>query len=436
VTPEGTKTMAPKPLTADTRLAIIGLGYVGLPLACEFSHKYQTAGFDINSRRIEQIQKGIDVNCSLSAEDLGACTRIVFADDPEVLAGTDIFIITAPTPVDRQKQPDLKPLQTATTQVAAYLRKGNLVIFESTVYPGATEEECVPILERVSGLRFNEDFFVGYSPERVNPGDKGHQLTNIVKVTSGSTPATADLVDELYASIISAGTHRASSIKVAEAAKVIENTQRDLNIALVNELAILFNKLGIDTQEVLSAAGSKWNFLGFTPGLVGGHCIGVDPYYLTYKALQLGYQPDVILAGRRINDSMGKYVAEQTIKLMLSRRLHVTDSRILILGMTFKENCPDTRNSRVPDIIKTLQSYHANVEVYDPWVEELESELQTLITLTRTLQQGQYDAIIIAVAHQQFEELGVTAIRRLGKATSVIYDVKSVFPKGSVDGKL
>lgn len=428
--------MAFMPLSAQTRIAVIGLGYVGLPLACEFSQQYPTIGFDINSRRVAQIKQGVDVNCSMNADELNACSNITVTDNSEALTGCDIFIVTAPTPVDEQKQPDLRPLKAATQLVAAYLRAGGLVIFESTVYPGATEEECVPLLEKISGLRLNKDFYVGYSPERVNPGDQGHKLTDIVKVTSGSCAAAADLVDQLYSSIIVAGTHRASSIKVAEAAKVIENTQRDLNIALINELAILFNKLGIDTHEVLKAAGSKWNFLRFSPGLVGGHCIGVDPYYLTYKALQVGYHPDVILAGRRINDSMGPYVAEQTIKLMLSKRLHILDSRILVLGLTFKENCPDTRNSRVVDIIRTLQSYHAAVDVFDPWITELDAELQDSVQLVKTPQAGHYDAVIIAVAHQQFVEMGIKAIKKLGKPTCVVYDVKSCFPAAETDGKL
>ncbi|MEX2469843.1 MAG: nucleotide sugar dehydrogenase [Pseudohongiellaceae bacterium] len=418
-------------LDENTRIAVLGLGYVGLPLAHALAARHATTGFDINARRVEELRRGHDRNLALSSEELQQARRIDYHSDPACLDGADIYIVTAPTPVDKQNQPDLRPILGAARLIAAHLRPGNLVIFESTVYPGATEEECVPLLSEVSGLSYNEEFFVGYSPERLNPGDGGHGLADIVKVTSGSTPEAADLVDRLYAGIITAGTYRASSIKVAEAAKVIENTQRDLNIALVNELAILFNKLGIDTQEVLDAAGSKWNFLPFRPGLVGGHCIGVDPYYLTYKAQQVGYHPDVILAGRRINDGMGQYVAERVIRLMLGKRIHVIDARILILGLAFKENCPDTRNSRVFDIISTLESYHANVEVYDPWVDPEESP-----HLVDALTPGRYDAVIVAVAHRQFADLGSAGIRALGKASSTLFDVKHLLPSEDVDGNL
>ena len=420
-----------KPLSKDSRIAILGLGYVGLPLAHAFSKIYPTVGFDINSQRIAEINKGIDSNSELTNEQFKETLNIAYSDDENCLADCDIYIITAPTPVDEQNHPNLEPVKQATRMVASRLKKGNIVVFESTVYPGATEEECVPLLSEISGLSFNADFFVGYSPERINPGDNQHSLTSIVKVTSGSTPEAAQTVDQLYKSIIAAGTHLASSIRVAEAAKVIENTQRDLNIALVNELAILFDKLDINTQEVLKAAGSKWNFLPFSPGLVGGHCIGVDPYYLTYKAQQVGYQPDVILAGRRINDAMGAYVAERVVKLMLSKRIHIIDSKILVLGLAFKENCPDTRNSKVVDIIETLQSYHSSIDLYDPWVDPESSEL-----LIGIPEENCYDAVIIAVAHDQFRDLGIAGIRKFAKEKSVIFDVKHVFASDDVDGAL
>lgn len=418
-------------ITSTSRIAIVGLGYVGLPLAHAFGKIYPTLGFDINSRRIAEIKQGLDSNNELTDEQFNEKLTIEYSDNEGSLADCDIYIITAPTPVDEQNLPDLEPVKRATRMVASHLAKGNIVVFESTVYPGATEEECVPLLSEISGLTYNSDFFVGYSPERINPGDTQHSLTTIVKVTSGSTPEAAQKIDQLYKSIISAGTHLASSIKVAEAAKVIENTQRDLNIALVNELAILFDKLDIDTQEVLKAAGSKWNFLPFSPGLVGGHCIGVDPFYLTYKAQQVGYLPDVILAGRRINDSMGVYVAERVVKLMLSKRIHIIDSKILVLGLAFKENCPDTRNSRVVDIIETLHSYHSNIDVFDPWVAPESSEL-----LISSPQENYYDAIIIAVAHDQFKTMGAAEIRKFAKSKSVIFDVKHVFDSKEVDGSL
>jgi UDP-N-acetyl-D-galactosamine dehydrogenase len=419
------------PLSKDSRIAVLGLGYVGLPLAHAFGKIYPTVGFDINSQRIAEINKGVDSNNELTDEQFKETLNIEYSDDENSLAGCDFYIITAPTPVDEQNQPDLEPVKQATRMVASHLKKGNVVVFESTVYPGATEEECVPLLSEISGLTYNSDFFVGYSPERINPGDSQRSLSNIVKVTSGSTPEAAQTVDQLYKSIIAAGTHLTSSIKVAEAAKVIENTQRDLNIALVNELAILFDKLGIDTQEVLQAAGSKWNFLPFSPGLVGGHCIGVDPYYLTYKAQQVGYHPEVILAGRRINDSMGAYVAERVVKLMLSKRIHIIDSKILVLGLAFKENCPDTRNTKVVDIIETLQSYHSHIDVCDPWVDAESSEL-----LIDSPEENCYDAVIIAVAHDQFKDLGAAGIRGFAKEKSVIFDVKHVFDSEEVDGSL
>jgi len=423
--------MHPCELNSKTRIAVLGLGYVGLPLAFALASRYRVLGFDINSQRVSEINAGHDRNGALNSEAFKESRQISYSSDPATLADADVYIITAPTPVTAQNQPDLEPLKHATRLVAEHLQQGNVVIFESTVYPGATEEECIPLLAAGSGLTLNDSFFVGYSPERVNPGDNAHSILNTVKVTSGSNEETAELVDQLYGSIITAGTFRASSIRVAEAAKVIENTQRDLNIALVNELAILFDRLGIETREVLKAAGSKWNFLPFTPGLVGGHCIGVDPYYLTYKAQQVGYHPDVILAGRRINDGMGQFVADQVVRLMLEQRIHVTDSRVLVLGLAFKENCPDIRNSKVVDIIDTLRSYHANIDVYDPWVQAGESEY-----LIDEPGPGQYDAIVVAVAHQQFVQLGIDAIRALGKANSVIYDVKQLFPREKVDGSL
>lgn len=419
------------PLETDTKIAVLGLGYVGLPLAHAIAAHFPTVGFDIDKSRVDEINKGEDRTLALDESALSEDRNIAYSNDPEDLAGAQLFIVTAPTPVDEQNQPDLSPVLAATELVARHLTAGCIVVFESTVYPGATEEECVPILEKLSGLTFNQDFFVGFSPERVNPGDDAHSLTNIVKVTSGSTEEAAGYIDSFYRTFITAGTHMASSIKVAEAAKVIENTQRDLNIALVNELAILFNKLDIDTQEVLQAAGSKWNFLKFSPGLVGGHCIGVDPYYLTFKAQQIGYHPDVILAGRRINDSMGSYVAEQVIRLMLSKRIHIIDSRILVLGYAFKENCPDTRNTRVADIVTTLRSYHTDIDVYDPWVAA--EELPLAVT---ELTENTYDAVIVAVAHQDFLDMGVEAIRKLGKDSSVVFDVKHLFPSDTVDGNL
>lgn len=423
--------MSLAPLGPDTKVAVLGLGYVGLPLAHAIAAHFPTVGFDINHDRVSEIAQGVDRTLALDAEELAADRNIEYTSDPERLAGANLFIVTAPTPVDKQNQPDLSPVLQASRLVAERLATGGIVIFESTVYPGATEEECVPVLESGSGLKFNKDFFVGFSPERVNPGDDAHSITNIVKVTSGSTEESAKLIDAFYSTFITAGTHLASSIKVAEAAKVIENTQRDLNIALVNELAILFEKLDIDTQEVLQAAGSKWNFLKFSPGLVGGHCIGVDPYYLTYKAQQVGYHPDVILAGRRINDSMGSYVAERVIRLMLSKRIHIIDSRVLILGYAFKENCPDTRNTRVADIVDTLASYHTRVDVHDPWVAQ--DELPSAVD---SPQQNTYDAVIIAVAHREFVEMGIDTIKRFGKDNSVVFDVKHLFPNDSVDGSL
>ena len=421
---------------SSAKIGIIGLGYVGLPLAVEFGKKYDTVGFDINTPRIEELRAGRDSTLEVEPELLKEAERLSYTDSTDGLADCNVYIVTVPTPITDTKQPDLRPLEGASHTIGKVLKKGDVVVFESTVYPGATEEVCVPIMEQESGLTYNRDFFVGYSPERINPGDKEHRVTSILKVTSGSTPEIADFVDDLYASIITAGTHKASSIKVAEAAKVIENTQRDLNIALVNELAIIFNKLGIDTLEVLEAAGTKWNFLPFRPGLVGGHCISVDPYYLTFKAQAIGYNPEVILAGRRINDNMGAYVTGNVIKLMTRHRIHVVDSNILILGLTFKENCPDLRNTRVIDIVNELKSYNANVDVHDPWVDGDEAQHEYGISLTEKLEDGKYDAIILAVAHEQFRQLGIEGIRKLGRKNHILYDVKNILPRDAVDGRL
>ena len=420
----------------DIRLAVVGLGYVGLPLAVEFGKKMPVIGFDINAARISELQSGKDHTLEVDDQELASATHLTFTMDRTVLARANVFIVTVPTPIDQYKNPDLDPLVKASETIGAVLKKGDLVIYESTVYPGATEEECVPVLERVSGLTFNVDFFAGYSPERINPGDKTHRVSTIKKVTSGSTPAIAQLVDELYRQIVVAGTHLAPSIKVAEAAKVIENTQRDVNIALINELALIFNIMGIDTEAVLQAAGTKWNFLPFRPGLVGGHCIGVDPYYLTHKAQSLGYKPEVILAGRRLNDAMGNYVVSQLLKAMTRKNVGVLNARVLVMGLTFKENCPDLRNTRVVDIVNELKAYNVRVDVYDPWVSSQESVDEYGITPVQTLAPDTYDAIILAVAHHQFAEMGAEAIRRLGKATHVLYDLKYVFSADQADLRL
>ena len=424
-------------LTVDeARIGIIGLGYVGLPLAVEFGKVMPTVGFDINQHRIDELRQGNDSTLEVDSEELATASQLSYAGEVDELKQCNVFIVTVPTPIDSYKRPDLSPLESASRMLGEVVSKGDVVIYESTVYPGATEEVCVPIVEKVSGLKFNRDFFAGYSPERINPGDKEHRVSTILKVTSGSTPEAADFVDALYRKIITAGTHKASSIRVAEAAKVIENTQRDVNIALINELALIFNQLGIDTIEVLEAAGTKWNFLPFRPGLVGGHCIGVDPYYLTHKAQEIGYTPEVILAGRRINDSMGAYVATQVFKLMSQEHLKVCDSRILVMGLTFKENCPDLRNTRVTDIISELESYTANVDVYDPMIDADEAEREYGIRPVKEPAQNTYDAVILAVAHDRFKQMGVAEIRALGKSRSVLYDVKHVFPAGQVDGRL
>jgi UDP-N-acetyl-D-galactosamine dehydrogenase len=419
-----------------THIGVVGLGYVGLPLAVEFGKHFPTIGFDINPSRIAELQAGRDRTLEVSAEELARAERLRYASRLEEIAECNLYIVTVPTPIDRYKRPELGPLVSASRSVGKVLRPGDVVVYESTVYPGATEEVCVPILEVESGLRFNHDFFAGYSPERINPGDKTHRLTTIAKVTSGSTADVADYVDAVYRTVVPAGTHKASSIRVAEAAKVIENTQRDVNIALINELSLIFHRLGLDTQEVLQAAGTKWNFLPFRPGLVGGHCIGVDPYYLTHKAQEIGYHPEIILAGRRINDGMGTYVAQRVVKLMTQRRIPAVDARILILGLTFKENCPDLRNTRVVDIVNEFQGYSAHVDVYDPWVDPEEAKHEYGIVPIAGLQMGPYDAIILAVAHEQFRAMGADKIRALGTSDAVLFDVKSVLPADRVDDRL
>ena len=420
----------------SARIGVIGLGYVGLPLAVEFGRLYDTVGYDHSATRVSELRDGKDRTRETDIDSIRRATRLSFSDTPDGLARCTVFIVTVPTPVDAAKTPDLAPLLDASRTVGRLLKRGDVVIYESTVYPGATEEMCVPVLEDASQLKFNADFFCGYSPERINPGDRKHQLTTIVKVTSGSTPEIADFVDALYASIVTAGTHKTSSIRVAEAAKVIENTQRDVNIALINELAMIFNRLGIDSLEVLEAAGSKWNFLPFRPGLVGGHCIGVDPYYLTYKAQEIGYHAQVILAGRRINDGMGDYVADQVLRLMASRSLNPVGARILVLGFAFKENCSDMRNTRVVDIVRAFREYGATVDIHDPWIDAADARHEYGLDLTADPQKGAYDAIVLAVAHRQFVDQGVEAIRAHGRKGAVLYDVKSAFGKDDVDGRL
>lgn len=428
--------MSSAPLVENVKLAVIGLGYVGLPLAVEFGKRYPVIGFDINQKRIDALKAGIDTTLEVSPAEMADAKQLQYSCTPADLNDCNIYIVTVPTPIDEHKRPDLNPLIKASETIGKTLKKGDIVIYESTVYPGATEEDCVPVLEKVSGLTFNKDFFAGYSPERINPGDKEHRVTTIMKVTSGSTAEIADKVDALYKSIITAGTHRASSIKVAEAAKVIENTQRDLNIALINELAMIFNKMGIDTLDVLEAAGTKWNFLPFRPGLVGGHCIGVDPYYLTHKAQEIGYHPEVILAGRKVNDGMGRYVASQMIKAMLKKGIQVKGSRVLVMGLAFKENCPDLRNTRVVDVIRELKEYHVDVDVYDPWVNPEEAKHEYGIEPVTTPQQGVYDGIVIAVGHKQFRELAPQTLRAFGKEELVLFDLKYVASKQAVDLRL
>lgn len=420
----------------DVKLAIVGLGYVGLPLAVEYGKKRDVLGFDINQKRIAELRSGVDHTLEVSSEELKEATHLRFSAEGAELGQCNFFIVTVPTPIDEYKQPDLTPLVKASETIGKVLKKGDIVVYESTVYPGATEEVCIPVLEKFSGLKYNVDFYAGYSPERINPGDKQHRVSTIKKVTSGSTPEVADLVDELYRTIIVAGTHKASSIRVAEAAKVIENTQRDVNIALINELALIFNRLGIDTQAVLEAAGTKWNFLPFRPGLVGGHCIGVDPYYLTHKAQAIGYHPEIILAGRRLNDSMGSYVVSQLVKAMTKRKIQVEDARVLVMGLTFKENCPDIRNTRIVDIIKELGEYNIKVDVYDPWVSVEEAQHEYGITPVSKPEAGVYDGVILGVAHKQFAEMGIEAIRALGKPQHVLYDLKYLFSAEQTDIRL
>ncbi|WP_138439348.1 Vi polysaccharide biosynthesis UDP-N-acetylglucosamine C-6 dehydrogenase TviB [Marinobacter alexandrii] len=422
--------------TDNLNIAVIGLGYVGLPLAVEFGKKRPVIGFDINQKRVTELQNGQDHTLEVSSEELKQAAHLSYTANAEDLNAANVYIVTVPTPIDEHKRPDLTPLIKASETIGKTLKQGDIVIYESTVYPGATEEDCVPVLERVSGLMFNRDFYAGYSPERINPGDKEHRVTNIKKVTAGSTPEIADLVDALYNEIIIVGTHKASSIKVAEAAKVIENTQRDLNIALINELAMIFNKMGIDTEAVLQAAGSKWNFLPFRPGLVGGHCIGVDPYYLTHKAQTIGYHPEIILAGRRLNDGMGAYVVSQLVKAMLKKRIHVEGARVLVMGLTFKENCPDLRNTRVIDIVKELGEYNIEVDVYDPWVSKAEAQHEYGIDPIEQPKPGQYDGVILAVGHDQFKALGAPGIRSLVKSGGVVYDLKYILPAQESDIRL
>lgn len=414
---------------SNIKIGVIGLGYVGLPLAVEFGKKFDVVGFDINQARIGELQSGVDHTLEVSADELKDSPRLSFSADLQQLSSCNFYIVTVPTPIDDYKQPDLTPLIKASQTIAKVLKKGDVVVYESTVYPGATEEDCIPVLEQHSGLVYNQDFFAGYSPERINPGDKEHRVTNIKKITSGSTPEIADLVDAVYNQIVTVGTHKASSIKVAEAAKVIENTQRDVNIALINELALIFNKLGIDTEEVLKAAGTKWNFLPFRPGLVGGHCIGVDPYYLTHKAQSVGLHPEIILAARRLNDRMGEYVATQLIKEMVKKRIQVVGSKILVMGLSFKENCPDIRNTKIIDMVKALKEYDLDLDIYDPWVSSQEVELEYGLAPITTLADGQYDAIVLAVAHDQFKQMSPQQFHNLGKPQHVVFDLKYVLDK-------
>jgi UDP-N-acetyl-D-galactosamine dehydrogenase len=420
----------------DTRIGIVGLGYVGLPLAVEFGKHYPTVGFDIKEDRIAELARGEDSTLEATSEELKAAKQLKYSTDRKTLAECNTFIVTVPTPVGKNNRPVLTPLKGASETVGSVLKKGDVVVYESTVYPGCTEEYCVPILEEQSGLKFNKDFFCGYSPERINPGDKEHRLPTIKKITSGSTPEVAEYVDALYRSIITAGTHKASSLKVAEAAKVIENTQRDINIALINELSLIFQRLKIDTEEVLKAAGTKWNFLNFKPGLVGGHCIGVDPYYLTYKAEEVGYRPEMILAGRRLNDSMAEHVAMRVIKLMIGRNIQPSGARVLVLGLTFKENCPDVRNTKVADVVRELQAFGCKVDVHDPWANAAETHHEYGIELTAKPKAGSYDAVVVAVAHREFLGLGPAGIRSFGSPNTVIFDIKHVLPKEASDGRL
>lgn len=418
------------------KIAVIGQGYVGLPLAVEFGKHREVIGFDINESRIAELKAGKDSTLEVTEEELGLAQHLSFSSNKEDLTSCSIYIVTVPTPITDDKTPDLTPLEKASEMLGSYISKGDMIIYESTVYPGATEEVCLPIVEKVSGLVFNQDFFAGYSPERINPGDKVNTLTKILKITSGSTPEVADEVDALYKSIITAGTHKASSIKVAEAAKVIENTQRDLNIAVINEFAKIFNKLDIDTEEVLSAAGTKWNFLPFKPGLVGGHCISVDPYYLTHKAQEVGYRPEVILAGRRINDGMGEYVASQMVKALSKKSIHIDEARVLVMGFTFKGDCPDVRNTKIIDIINELKEFNVNVDVCDSWADAHEVMEEYGVELTKEPQKGEYDGVILAVDHKEYKEMGLDEVRAYAKQNHVLYDVKHVFGPNDADIRL
>ena len=423
-------------MESATHICVIGQGYVGLPLAVEFGKKYPTIGFDIKKERIEELQAGNDSTLECSEEELAESKFLSFSTDLNEIAKANVYIVTVPTPIDQYNTPNLTPLIKASEMIGKVINKGDYVIYESTVYPGATEDDCIPLIEKNSGLTLNKDFFAGYSPERINPGDKEHRVTNILKVTSGSTPEAATVIDDLYSSIIEAGTYKASSIRVAEAAKVIENTQRDVNIALVNELALIFDKMGIDTLEVLEAAGTKWNFLPFRPGLVGGHCIGVDPYYLTYKAQSIGYHPEIILSGRRINDNMSTHIADKVLRLMTRKKIQVVDSKVLVMGLTFKENCPDIRNTKVIDVINELDSFHANVDIYDPWADAQEVKDEYNLDLVPEPKAGQYDAIVVCVAHDQIKAMGIEKIRSLCKDTHVIFDVKYILDKEQIDDRL
>ena len=420
----------------NIKICVVGQGYVGLPLAVEFGKQYSTIGFDIKQERIDELSSGLDSTLECSAEELAEAQRLSFSCDIEAIKDANVYIVTVPTPIDKYNTPNLTPLIKASEMLGQVVSKGDYVVYESTVYPGATEEDCIPLVEKGSGLTLNQDFYAGYSPERINPGDKEHRVTNIKKVTSGSTSEAADFIDDLYKSIITAGTHKASSIRVAEAAKVIENTQRDVNIALINELALIFEKMGIDTLEVLEAAGTKWNFLPFRPGLVGGHCIGVDPYYLTYKAQSIGYHPEMILSGRRINDNMPRHVAEQVLRLMTQNKIQVVDANILVMGLTFKENCPDIRNTKVVDVINELASFHANIDVYDPWANSDEVQDEYGFPITKELQKERYDAVVVCVAHDEIKAMSADELKSLCKSRHVIFDVKHVFDKDIVDGRL
>jgi len=423
-------------MESATHICVIGQGYVGLPLAVEFGKKYPTIGFDIKEERIAELQAGKDSTLECSEAELAESKHLSFSNDLNEISKANVYIVTVPTPIDQYNTPDLTPLIKASEMIGKVINKGDYVIYESTVYPGATEDDCIPLIEKHSGMTLNKDFYAGYSPERINPGDKEHRVTNILKVTSGSTPEAATYIDKLYKSIIEAGTHKASSIRVAEAAKVIENTQRDVNIALVNELALIFDKMGIDTLEVLEAAGTKWNFLPFRPGLVGGHCIGVDPYYLTYKAQSIGYHPEIILSGRRINDNMSSHIADKVLRLMTRKKIQVADSNILVMGLTFKENCPDIRNTKVIDVIKELDSFHANVEIYDPWADAQQVQHEYGLELVTQPELGRYDAVVVCVAHDQIKAMGVDKIRALCKDTHVIFDVKYILDKEQIDDRL